>query len=168
MASYALAIKAFESTLRGLELPQERLADPAEQERLGRRAALLATSEIVWDEHLGPMYAWSEVATILSTVSTRQGISDLAKRKRLLALPATGGRVLYPAFQFHGSRTIPGLHDLLIEFDRAVLSPWTIASWFQSDQDELNGLPPVTYLNQYGFDERVRTAAERVVSRLAS
>jgi hypothetical protein len=76
--------------------------------------------------------------------------------------------VLYPAFQFHGSRTIPGLHDLLIEFDRAVLSPWTIASWFQSDQDELNGLPPVTYLNQYGFDERVRTAAERVVSRLAS
>ncbi len=32
----------------------------------------------------------------------------------------------------------------------------------------LNGLPPVTYLNQYGFDERVRTAAERVVSRLAS
>ena len=168
MASYALAMKAFESTLERLELPADRLADPAAQESLGRRAALLATSEIVWDEHLGPMYGWSDVAQVLGTVNTRQGVSDLAKRKRLLALPASGGRVLYPAFQFRGSRTIPGLHELLIEFDSVALSPWTTASWFQSDQDELDGLSTVAYLIKHGFDERIKTVARRATSRLAS
>jgi len=166
MASYSLATKAFENTLARLELPE--LSDPAEQERLGRRAALLATSEIVWDKHLGPMYGWSDVAEILGTVGTRQGVSDLAKRKRLLALPASGGRVLYPAFQFHGSRTIPGLHEVLMEFDQAAASPWTIASWFQSDQDELGGQPPASYLARHGFDEQARTAARRAAARLAS
>jgi len=166
MASYALATKTFQNTLARLELPE--LSDPAEQERLGRRAALLATSEIVWDQHLGPMYGWSDVAEILGTVGTRQGVSDLAKRKRLLALPASGGRVLYPAFQFHGSRTIPGLHDVLMEFDQAAASPWTIASWFQSAQDELGRRPPASYLAQHGFDKQARTAARRAAARLAA
>jgi hypothetical protein len=165
MTSYTLAMKAFESTLTRLKLPE--LSDPAEQERLGRRAALLATSEIVWDKHLGPMYGWSDVAEILGTVRTRQGVSDLAKRKRLLALPASGGRVLYPAFQFHGSRTIPGLHDVLVEFD-TVITPWTIASWFQSHQDELGGESPVSYLTEHGFDTQVRSVVRRATARLAS
>jgi hypothetical protein len=166
MGSYALAMKAFESTLERLELPE--LSDPSEQEQLGRRAALLAVSEIVWDKHLGPMYGWSDVAEILGTVRTRQGISDLAKRKRLLALPASGGRVLYPTFQFNGSRTIPGLHELLVEFDRVTVSAWTIASWFRSNQDELEGETPVVYLTRHGFDEHAKTAARRAAARLAS
>ncbi len=165
MASYALATKTFKDTLARLKLPE--LSDPAAQERLGRRAALLATSEILWDKHLGPMYGWSDVAEILGSVGTRQGVSDLAKRKRLLALPASGGSVLYPAFQFHGSRTIPGLHEVLMEFDRAAATPWTIASWFQSDQDELGGRPPASYLAQHGFDKQAATAARRAAARLA-
>jgi hypothetical protein len=166
MASYAFATRAFKSTLERLELPG--LSDPAEQERLGRRAALLATSEMVWDKHLGPMYGWSEVGEILGTVKTRQGVSDLARRKRLLALPAAGGRVLYPAFQFQGARTIPGLHEVLVEFEGAATSPWTIASWFQSDQDELGGEFPAAYLVQHGFDKQVRTAVRRAATRLAA
>jgi hypothetical protein len=166
MASYAAATKAFANTLARLELPE--LSDPAEQEKLGRRAALLATSEIVWDRHLGPMYGWSDVAEILGTVRTRQGVSDLAKRKRLLALPASGGRIFYPAFQFQGARTIPGLHEVLVELERAAASPWTIASWFQSGQEELGGLPPTSYLVQHGFDEQASVSVRRAAARLAS
>jgi hypothetical protein len=167
MTSYALATAAFKRTLERLDLPDERLSDPHEQERLGHRAALLATSEIAWDEHLGPMYGWSDVAETLRTVSTRQGVSDLAKRGRLLALPASSGRVLYPAFQFHGSRTIPGLRELLGVLAQSGASAWTQASWFQSNQDELDGLTPVAYLTAHGLDEQVIVSAQRAAARLA-
>jgi hypothetical protein len=166
--SYALATEIFKQTLERLELPEGRLSNPQEQERLGRRAALLATSEIVWDEHLGPMYGWSDVAEILGTVSTRQGVSDLARRGRLLALPTAGGRVVYPAFQFHGSRTIPGLTELLAVLAQTGASAWTRASWFQSDQDELDGLSPVAYLMEHGLDDRVMVSVQRAAARLAA
>lgn len=167
MGSFTAATEAFEKTLERLELPEERLADPAVQEQLGRRAALLATSEITWDQHLGPLYGWSDVAQVLGTVSSRQGINDLAKRQRLMALPASGGRMLYPAFQFRGARTLPGLHELLVELAASGASPWTRASWFQSPQDELGGETPVAYLTAHGLDERVLGSARRLASRLA-
>lgn len=167
MGSFAVATQAFQKTLERLELPEDRLAGREEQERLGRRAALLATSEIAWDQHLGPLYSWSDVAAVLGTVSSRQGVNDLARRKRLLALPASGGRVLYPAFQFRGARTLPGLHELLIELAASETSPWSQASWFQTAQDELDEDTPVGYLTARGFDERVLRSARRAAGRLA-
>ena len=64
MASYVMALQAFEEILERLDFPEGQL-DPEAQARLGRRAALLATSELTWDEHLGPLYEWSDVATVL-------------------------------------------------------------------------------------------------------
>jgi hypothetical protein len=168
MASYVMASQAFQQTLERLDFPEGRLADPEVQARLGRRAALLATSELTWDEHLGPLYEWSDVAEVLGTVGTRQGISDLAKRRRLLALPTKGGKLLYPAFQFSGARTIAGLHELLVELDRSGASPWTQASWFVTPQDELDGESPVAYLGRHPLDERVLQAVRRVTARLAA
>ncbi len=166
--SYAAASVAFVRALEELELPDDRLADPKEQERLGRRAALLATSEITWEEHLGPMYTWVEAAAALGTVATRQGINDLARRHRLLALPTSSGRVLYPAFQFRGARTIPGLAELLAELSATGASPWTQASWFVTPQEELHGETPVAYLSRHPCDEHVLNAVRRVAARLAA
>jgi hypothetical protein len=168
MASYAAALQAFQDTLERLDIPEDRLSDPQVQERLGRRAALLATSELTWDDHLGPMYEWNDVAAILGTVGTRQGVNDLARRKRLLALPTKSGKLLYPAFQFQGARTLSGLHDLLTELDSSGASPWTQASWFVTPQDELEGQTPAAYLGRGAFDERVMLAARRVAARLAA
>lgn len=168
MASYALASQAFEQTLERLDFPEDRLADPEVQARLGRRAALLATSELTWDEHLGPLYEWSDVAAVLGTVGTRQGINDLAKRRRLLALPTKGGKLLYPAFQFSGPRTIAGLHELLLELDVSGAGPWTQASWFVTAQDELDGESPASYLSRHPLDEHVLKAVHRVAARLAA
>ena len=168
MGSFAAATAAFEKTLERLELPGERLADPAAQEQLGRRAALLATSELTWDQQLGPLYGWSDAAEILGTVSSRQGIHDLAQRRRLLALPASGGRMLYPAFQFQGRRTIAGLHELLEVLASSGASAWSQASWFRTPQEELDGQTPVAYLTACGLDEKVLSSASRVAGRLAS
>jgi hypothetical protein len=168
VASYAKALQAFQDTLERLDLPQERLADPQVQEQLGRRAALLATSELTWDDHLGAMYEWSDVATVLGTVGTRQGVHDLARRKRLLALPTKSGKLLYPAFQFSGARTLSGLHQLLTELDSSGVSPWTQASWFVTPQDELDGETPAVFLSREAVDERVMEAARRAAARLAA
>jgi hypothetical protein len=168
MASYVAAMQAFEETLERLDFPEDRLADPETQARLGRRAALLATSELTWDEHLGPLYEWADVAAVLGTVGTRQGVSDLAKRRRLLALPAKSGKLLYPAFQFSGARTIAGLHELLVEWEGSGVGPWTQASWFVTGQDELEGESPAAYLSRRPLDERVLQAVRRTVARLAA
>ena len=168
MASYAKALQAFQDTLERLDLPEDRLAEPGVQEQLGRRAALLATSELTWDDHLGPMYEWNDVAAVLGTVGTRQGVHDLARRKRLLALPTKGGKLLYPAFQFSGARTLSGLHQLLTELDSAGVSPWTQASWFVTPQDDLDGETPVAFLSREAPGERVVRAARRAAARLAA
>jgi hypothetical protein len=168
MASYAAASAAFRRTLEELEIPEDKLARPEEQERLGRRAALLATSEITWDQHLGPLYTWSDIATVLGTVTTRQGVNDLARRHRLLALPTGGGKVLYPAFQFQRGRPLPGLAELLVELDATGASRWTQASWFVTAQDELGGKTPVAYLSSHPCDEHVLNAVRRLAARLAA
>jgi hypothetical protein len=168
VASYAKALQAFQDTLERLDLPEAQLAEPGAQEQLGRRAALLATSELTWDNHLGPMFEWSEVAALLGTVGTRQGVHDLARRKRLLALPTKGGKLLYPAFQFSGGHTLSGLHQLLAELDSSGVSPWTQASWFVTPQDELDGQTPAAFLNREAVDERVMGAARRAAARLAA
>jgi hypothetical protein len=168
MTPYGAALQAFRDTLERLDLPEDRLADPDVQARLGRRAALLATSEMTWEEHLGPMFEWADVAAILGTVSTRQGINDLAKRRRLLALPTKSGKLLYPAFQFSGARTISGLHELLVELDGSGTSPWTQASWLVTAQDELDGETPAAYLSRQPIDDRVRRAVRRAAARLAA
>lgn len=120
------------------------------------------------DEHLGPLLEWPEVAALLGTVGTRHEIDDLARCHRLLALPTKGGKVVYPAFQFRGGRTIAGLPELLLELDTSGASLWTQASWFVTPQDEFDGESPAAYLNQRPLDERVLTTARRAAARLAA
>lgn len=127
----------------------------------------MATPEPTWHNHLGPMYEWSEVATLLGTVGTRQGVHDLARRKRLLALPTKGGELLYPAFQFSDGRTLMGLHELLAALGSSGVSPWTQASWFVTPQDELDGETPAACFGRDAVDERVIVAARRSAGRLA-
>jgi len=86
-AALAEAAKTFEQTLGELGITgKEREVDPS---ALGRRAALLAASEVVWHKHLGPMYSSKQVREVMGR-GTRQSVSELAKRGRLIALPEEG------------------------------------------------------------------------------
>jgi hypothetical protein len=162
----AVAARAFERTLEQLEQQENApgLGDPA---ALGRRAALLATAEAVWGRHLGPLFDVEQVKAVLA-VGSRQAVSDLAKRGRLLALDASGGRKLYPAFQFGPEgRPCPELARVLAAFEGAVETPYTVASWLVSPQDLLEGETPAAWMRARRDPERLHEAARRAAAALA-
>jgi hypothetical protein len=160
----ARASAAFERALSALELPARELGDP---ETLGRRAALLATAGAAWDELLGPLIAARQAQELLG-VRSRQAVSDLARRGRLLALPTADGRILFPLSQFGPSgRPLPGVARVLAAFDDAAVSAWTIASWLATPQTDLDGEAPIAALKR-GGEVAVARAAGRSAARLAS
>jgi hypothetical protein len=166
-ATAAAAAKAFEEALEEAweDLPDDapEIQDP---EALGRRAALLAVSEMAWGQILGPLYDVEQVQTILK-VKTRQAVSDLAKRGRLLALHGSGGRKLYPAFQFGPSgRPYPEIAKVLEIFEGIVATPYTIASWFVSPQDLLEEEAPAAWLRTGKDSSQLLAAAQRSAAAL--
>lgn len=164
--SLAAAAAAFEETLEelGFSEAEEELGDPAE---LGRRAALLVAADAFWRRHLGPLLDGKQVQRLLG-VRTRQAVHDLVRRRRLLGLPAEKGRLAFPAFQFTAAgRPHAALPDILELFAGAVVSPYTVASWFVTPQPLLEGETPAHWL-QLGRDpELAREAARRSAARLA-
>ena len=164
--TYAIAANAFEETLEALDL-REGLAELGDLAALGRRAALLAVAGAVWRRQLGPLLEGREVQELLG-VGSRQAVSDLAKRGRLLALDAAGGRRLYPAFQFAESgRPHRDLESVLEVFAGVVESTYTTASWLVSPNADLTGETPIERLRSgRGLDELL-VAARRAAARLA-
>lgn len=166
MSHAALAARAFERTLEELER-QENAPDLGDPAALGRRAALLATAEAVWGKHLGPLFDVEQVRALLA-VGSRQAVSDLAKRGRLLALDAAGQRKLYPAFQFGPEgRPYPELARVLAIFAGAVETSYTVASWLVSPQDVLTGETPAAWMRSRRDSDRLLEAARRAAAALA-
>jgi hypothetical protein len=164
MSALAEAAKTFEQTLGELGITgRERQVDAAE---LGRRAALLAASDLVWHKQLGPLYSSKQVREVMGR-GTRQSVSELAKRGRLLALPEADGRLAFPAFQFgrNGER-LPALERILKIFDGAVETPYTVASWFVTPEPRLNGKTPAAWLRAGRSTQPVLEAAARYAARL--
>lgn len=162
----AVASESFRETLEELDLPSQspELGDPQE---LGRRAALAAAAEAAWTKHLGPLLDGKQVQELLG-VKTRQAVSDLRARRRLLGLRQSGRRV-YPAFQFASNgRPFEALPQVLTEFEerRATASIWTIASWFVTPQSSLGGWTPVRWLRAGRDPDRVVLVARRTAARL--
>jgi hypothetical protein len=164
--SFSRAAEAFAETLEHLDLDgsQEELGDPV---ALGRRAALLAVAERLWSRHLGPLFDVEQVKVLLG-VGTRQAVSDLATRQRLLALEGPGGRKLYPAFQFgKGGRPLAGVSRVLDAFTGAAVSPYTVAAWFVSPQPLLEGECPAAWLRSGRDLDLLVEAARRSAAPLA-
>ncbi|MCP3958634.1 MAG: DUF2384 domain-containing protein [bacterium] len=163
-AALAIAAEAFERTLEELDLETDLGDDPA---ALGRRAALLAAADSVWKRHLGPMFD-AEKAKVVLGVSSRQAVSDLAKRGRLLAIDAAGGRKRYPAFQFgQDGRPYPELPAILEIFADVVETPHTVASWLVSPNSALGNETPIVWMRSGREPRRLRDAARRSAERLA-
>jgi hypothetical protein len=164
-AALAAAARAFEETLEQLER-QDWAPDLSDPAALGRRAALLAAAEGVWGRHLGPLFDAEQVKALLG-VGSRQAVSDLAKRGRLLVLDA-GGRKLYPALQFGANgRPYTEIAAVLQAFEGVVATPHTIASWLASPQDLLEGETPAAWMRAGRAPEPLHEAARRAAARLA-
>jgi hypothetical protein len=160
------AATAFEQALHdlGFSGDEAELGDAAE---LGRRGALLAVSDVVWRRRLGFMLDSRQVRELLGG-TTRQAVSDLAKRGRLLAVPDERRRLRFPAFQFsRPGRPLPGLADILRIFAPAEVSPYTVASWFVTPQALLDDTPPAQWLAEGRDPTLAIEAARRTAARLA-
>ncbi len=164
MSQAAEAAESFEQTLAELGVGEgdSAIEDPA---ALGRRAALLAASEVLWERHLGPLYSTKQVRELMG-IGSRQAISERVKRRRLLAVPGSDGKPLFPAFQFVGSRLLPGLGAILDVFRGAAESQYTLASWFVTPEPLLEERTPAEWLRKRGATDRALQAASRYAERL--
>ena len=159
----ATAAETFERTLEDLGVSDRELGDP---EELGRRAALLATADALWSKRIGPTFRRDQVQELLG-VRSRQAVSQLSKRSRLLAIPSHDG-LTFPAFQFSPSgRPYDAMPAILAAIQDAEVSPYTIASWFTTPQRLLGRVTPATWLRRGRDGERVVEAARRSAARLA-
>jgi hypothetical protein len=98
---------------------------------------------------------------------SRQAVYGMVQRRRLLALPATGRRLLFPAFQLDpAGRPRPVVPKVLALFADAAVSPFTIASWFRTRQPLLGGHSPAEHLAAGDDPALVEQAARRTAAKL--
>ena len=161
-----MAARAFEEALCELRLPGAAHASPTAQAELGRRAALLAMADTLWQRHLGLMLDGGQVRKLLK-IGTRQGVNDLVVRRRLLAVRGPRGRALYPAFQFTSrGRPHVALPAILAHFEAAGITAHTVASWFTTPQAYLANQTPAARLAVDPEALPVIESARRSASRL--
>lgn len=97
-----------------------------------------------------------------------EAVSSLTRRGQLLALDMSGGRKVYPAFQFsEQGRPFPELPQTLRIFEGAVATPYTIASWMVTPQPLLDDKTPAAWMQEGGDPELLFEAARRAAWRLA-
>jgi hypothetical protein len=152
--------EAFQAALDELGIDESEL-DP---ERFGRRAALLAASELLWQRDVGPLVTTTRLQDLLRC--SRQAINERVRNGRILALPTGKGEHLYPLWQFGPtSQPLPGIAEIVETFADAVATPWTIASWLVAEEPELDGKTPIGVLRS-GDTGTVLAAARHYAERL--
>jgi hypothetical protein len=155
-----LAAEAFNDALAELGIDEKQL----DAKGFGRRAALLAASDILWARHLGPAYSTRQVCEMFG--SSKQAVSDRVRRGTLLALPSDGGEVTYPAFQFGpDGQPLPGVPEVIAALRDVVQTPHTIAAWLVAPDVELAGSTPVEEL-RLGRSKIVAEVAQHYAARL--
>lgn len=118
------------------------------------QAATLAADQVLdpsllWVKHLGAFYDTDAVRSLLARDGKPVSRQAVNQREGLLALTTGSGRVVYPAFQFHGRRPVRGLDRVLNELPESLVSRWTLASWLIAPEHELEDERPIDVL----FDE---------------
>jgi hypothetical protein len=127
----------------------------------------MTIAEAAWRNHLGPLLDAKQVQELMG-VRTRQAVSDLRTRHRILGLTRQDGRVVYPAFQFGpGGRPFADLPEILRILSEQSADPWTVASWFVTPQALLVDQTPAVWLRRGNEPERLLRAARRTGARLA-
>jgi hypothetical protein len=121
----------------------------------------------VWREVLGPLLDTEKVRDLLG-LKNRGKVRDLSASGQLLELISHEGHDLYPAFQFDANGSpYPEIAGVIEIFSGIVATPYTIASWFVSPQDLLEGEIPAAWLRSGRDSELLFEAARRAAAPLA-
>lgn len=114
----------------------------------------------LWSAHLGPVYSAKSVAAVLGV--SKQAVQQ---NKGLLRMTTEDGTVVYPAYQFEGTRQARGVSPI-VQAARGEISDWTLASWFVTENDDLAGKRPIDAIGE-GKPEDAFEAARAWLSGLA-
>jgi len=121
----------------------------------------------VWREVLGPLLDIQGTTDLLG-LKNRIQVRELAAAGKLLELSSPEGHELYPAFQFDASGSpYPEIAGVTKIFSDVVETPYTIASWFVSPQDLLEGKTPAAWVQSRREPELLFEAARRSAAPLA-
>lgn len=115
---------------------------------------------------IGPVYDTTGVRTLLDR--SRQEIADRRRRGTILALRTSDDVWVYPAFQFADGEIVKGVRTLLDVFRQHNPSWWTVAAWFASPKEELDGLAPIDHLGDAEPPPDVLDLAHAAASRWAA
>lgn len=108
--------------------------------------------------------SWQEV---LGGVRHDEELEPDIDRFGLLGINWGEGKTVYPASQFDSvGRPLPGMPQILGVFEGIVETHYTIASWYVSAQDELEGDSPSGWLQDGKSIEPVILSAQNYAERL--
>ena len=155
-----------------LEAPEEILHEALSEQpvEFGRQAAHQLVAPYQWARIVGEKLDTATVAQLLGV--TRQAINKRISAGSLIGVPGRG-TTYFPSWQFNFERgTIRPETRLIVSAFREQLEeadPYLIMSWVRTPQDEdLEGLTPVQWIQKGKESERLVEAARRAASRLAA
>ena len=94
---------------------------------------------------VGPVWTTRQVEQ--ATRTTRQNLSDLAKRQRAIRLKTSTGTYWWPTFQFRRVRgeirVDPGVRALWAQLPHGTFDAWELAAWILTPRNDLDGRRPV-------------------------
>ena len=88
-----------------------------------------------WQGAVGATWTAEEVARQLQCDLAH--VADLVLHGRMIELVTSDGFRLYPVWQFHERKPLPGLVDVLAELPEATVDRWTLAAWCRLPQESL-------------------------------
>ncbi|NLU65089.1 hypothetical protein HCA61_22910 [Rhodococcus sp. HNM0563] len=121
-----------------------------------------------WENHLGPILTHRQMLDI--TEWSKQALSQAVHAHRVLRLRAEDGTVGYWSAGLTETvphRPLPGLKEALTAWAGATVDPWTVASWFSTEQPELDDRTPRKALVEGDIDAVV-ILARQAAARLAA
>lgn len=120
----------------------------------------------VWGDILGPLLEVDGVRDLLRLKDRRQ-VRGLSAAGQILELGSPEGHKLYPAFQFDSRGSLyPEISGVIKIFAGMVETPYTIASWFVSPQDLLDGETPTAWIRAKKDTSQLLAAAQRSAGEL--
>lgn len=115
-------------------------------------------------ELVGPFYDTARVVALLGI--SKQGVHDRIKRGSVLAMQTSDNVWVYPVFQFADRRIRPDLAPVLRTFRGQ--PAWSVAVWFATPTDDLEGASPEEWLRNGGDSALVQRLAGQAVGRWAA
>jgi hypothetical protein len=109
-----------------------------------------------WAAVVGPCYTVASMARTLGWTEAR--VTEAGDTLRLLALEASDGVTLYPAFQLHDGQVVEGLSEVLAVLPTGTASRWTWAQWLNTAMPDDDPPRIIDALRAGRLDEVLRDA----------